>query len=85
MMAQIFKEESDIEPLCIEQTKMTESFSELNENPYYALGQRLNRHEGSVVFQKKDTIWVNPADTGKYDIQVFHPRTSYVENQKYIV
>jgi hypothetical protein len=81
MMAQIFKEEAGLEPLCIEQTMMTESFNALNENLYYALCQRLIRHEGSIVFQKKDTIWVNPADTGKYDIQVFHPRTMYVKNQ----
>jgi hypothetical protein len=80
-MAEVFNELTGIEPLCIEQTMMTELDSTLYESPYYISAQKEFGGNNSMVLEKDGTLWVHPSYQKSYDIQVFHPRTSYLANE----
>jgi len=77
-LTQWFKNITSIDPLTIEQAIMNEACPE-NEHPHYKYAQVA----GPTIFLKYKTPVVakqNDIET-PYDLQVFHPRTQYVQNR----
>ncbi len=78
-MAVHFKKLSGIDPLSIDQTRMHEHSESRFENAYYEL---IGYPRTPQVFITHDgAAFVDPSDARHYDIQVFHPRTRYVEER----
>ncbi|NSL88667.1 hypothetical protein ECE50_017635 [Chitinophaga sp. Mgbs1] len=73
-MAMCFRECSGINPLTINQESMCEKGNPANENSYYTAAATLYHISASTVFEKKDSIWVEPRLAGYVDMEVFHPR-----------
>jgi hypothetical protein len=80
LMAVNFKTITGIDPLCIAQDAMTERGSPAQEHPDYrlALERRLLKDKPVVLRDRKTGAYYGPAQSeGKYDVLVFHPRSSY--------
>lgn len=78
-MGQYFKEFSGINPLTIDQYRMSEMSSSDCENPYFKIA---NIKRTSVFIRKiDDSIFVEPAFKNRIDIQVFHPRAKYINGR----
>lgn len=77
-MAVNFKQITGINPFTIDQVEMSERSSEIFENPYYKIA---NVDRASVFVDKNNQSFVEPINKSSVDLQVFHPRTSYVNNR----
>ena len=80
-MAYQFKAMSHIDPLCIDQTVMTEGGNDLYSESYYTLFLN-NWHPGrpSVLMQNNKPVGLLNND-GKYDIIVIHPPSTYYKGR----
>jgi hypothetical protein len=81
MMANYFKLLTNINPLCIEQATMNESFEEDRENPAYRQTMIKYKPLKSIVLKQDSSYWVEGNRHNFYDICVFHPRTIYENMQ----
>ncbi len=77
MMANYFRRLTNINPLCIEQATMNESFEEKREYPAYRQTMKKYKPLKSIVLKQDSTFWVQSNRQGFHDICVFHPRTIY--------
>jgi hypothetical protein len=77
MMANYFKLLTKINPLCIEQATMNESFEEKMEYPEYRQIMKKYKSLNSIVLKQDDKYWVQSDKQDYHDICVFHPRTIY--------
>ncbi len=77
-MAKYFKEITGIDPFTIDQTTMTEQSSPEYEDADYRYAIDRGLITEPTIFQCKEDFWVQeyPHD-GRYDIQLFHPRSQY--------
>lgn len=73
-MAGRVKEMTGIDPLTINQEKLTEKSSPLFENPYYKL---VTAQEASVLINTKGQVFSGPPGSKMYDVRIFHPPTQY--------
>lgn len=80
-MALVFKNETGIDPLTIEQGLMIEHSSPAYEQPAYLFVLEHFRFDRAVVFKKQNQYWVDSSKNGSCDMQVFHPRTKYISGQ----
>ncbi len=78
-MAVHFKKLTGIDPLTIDQTRMYERSHSSFENGYY--GMIGYPRTPQLFLNEEGQVFVNPSDNKHYDIQVFHPRTRYVEER----
>ncbi len=79
-MAVNFKAITGIDPLCVGQDEMTERGSPTAENPDYrlAIERGLLKDKAIVLRDRKTKAYYGPAESeGKYDLVVFHPRSTY--------
>jgi hypothetical protein len=74
-MAYLLKLLSGIDPLTINQTTMTESCCKKNDNLYIDLA---SVNFPSIFIDLSGNSFIEKENSGKYDIEVFHPRTKYI-------
>lgn len=80
MMAAKLQQASGINPLTIDQERMTEKSAKTFEDPIYTLATESNSFKKPSIFLQNDSIRYN-REAGYADIQVFHPRTTYTNNR----
>ena len=78
-MAGRFKEFTGIDPLTIDQVQMSERSYQLKENPYYRLAAV---KESTIFLTDSNKAFTDPHSVKTFDIQVFHPKTSYLHNRE---
>ncbi|MGB0930987.1 MAG: hypothetical protein ACPGVB_09445, partial [Chitinophagales bacterium] len=77
-MAGCFKEFTGINPLTIDQVDLSERSQSDYENPYRQIFPIL---ESSVFVNKNEQAFTLPSKTNSFDIQVFHPKTNYLNHR----
>jgi peptidase S41-like protein len=79
-MGRRFRERAGIDPLTVDQVMMSERVPRERENPNYAaVADKLS---SPVVLLGADGMpWVEPSRPGAYDVQVFTPRTRFVDGR----
>lgn len=81
-MAQAFKQITGIDPFTIDQVTLSEKSMKQNENPYYRsfIDEQGKNIKAPFILTNKDSLWVSPNRVGYVDLQIFHPRTTYINN-----
>lgn len=77
-MAVHFKGITGIDPITIDQVEMTEKSDQAFENPYYRMREM---EKSSLFIDDEENIFKEPKMSNKVDIQIFHPRTKYINNR----
>lgn len=78
-MAELLKLMTNIDPLTIEQTIWTEKSVPIRENPFYRYAsKKYSFIQKAIIFTTNDNPYIDKNKIGLYDLQVFHPRTTYI-------
>ncbi|MCK6543208.1 hypothetical protein L6Q79_11065 [bacterium] len=80
-MAAHLKELSNTDPLTIDQTVMSEHSLVNFENSYYRYVQDSLKINSPAIFKTINGYWVDDTKRGFVDMQVFHPRTNYINGR----
>lgn len=80
LMGACFKELTGINPFCIEQATMLEDGSLSRVMPIYNFVQEKYQPKESILFRSSDSFYVSSLGRGGFDVQIFHPRTTYDAN-----
>ncbi|MEL7531393.1 MAG: hypothetical protein AAFN10_08810, partial [Bacteroidota bacterium] len=76
-MGQYFKRFTGIDPLTINQTKLTENGYPEFESPYYEAILSTKKPKLPSILKREDTYWTIPDFEGFVDMQMIHPRTTW--------
>lgn len=82
MMAARFKKITGIDPLTIDQVGMMERGIFNRSNPYYKfIIEKLSPEETILLKSSKKHYWTSQDKKGKVDLQIFHPKTHYLNDR----
>lgn len=78
-MAGRVKEFTGIDPFTINQEILTEHFLKEKENPYFKLVDTLK--QASIFIKGDSSLFNGQKEDDRYDVRIFHPRTSYINGR----
>lgn len=80
--AQYFRQLTGIDPWTIDQMQLSEHSAPGYEDPYFTYNiDRLKLRQATLFRQPDGSFWVEPTFKGAYDVQIFSPRTRYVQGR----